>query len=40
VADLIADLMHLCDRHQEFGSFGEQHDRAKSHYNAETDPNT
>lgn len=39
IADLLADLMHLCDRKPErFGaSFRAQLERAEGHYEAETD---
>lgn len=37
VADLIADLMHLCDRDwANYGKFGAQLARAKRHYKEET----
>jgi hypothetical protein len=37
LSDLLCDLMHLCDRDEDLGSFEVQLERAKQHYEAETD---
>ena len=36
VGDLIADLMHMCDRFPEMGPFGAQFQNGQRHYVAET----
>jgi len=38
VGDLIADLIHMCDRYPEFGPFGAQYENGCRHYDAETRP--
>jgi hypothetical protein len=36
ICDLLANLMHLCDRQPEFGKFKTQLARARQHYEWET----
>lgn len=36
VGDLLADLMHLCDRYPGYGPFAHRYQEAERHYDAET----